>query len=315
MSDHEGHAADVGATHGAAEDITIDEALVRDLLRDQHPDLADLRPRYAATGWDHQLWRIGDGLVVRLPCREEAVWHVRNEQRWLPGLAPRFALPVPSPLRTGEPSRRFPRPWTVTTWVPGEPADREPLAPGTENPKILAAFLGALHTGPAPHDAPANPGRGVPLAALPVDFEKLCADVDARGARAAALRALWDDALAAPAWQDAPRWLHADLHPANIVVRDGALVGVIDFGDLCAGDPATDLCAAWLLLPDGEATAFFDAYAVADDATVRRARGWAVLRAAGLIGIGRAGDRGLPGGKPTWGPAGRAALERVLAFG
>ncbi len=98
-----------------------------------------------------------------------------------------------------------------------------------------------------------------------------------------------------------------------MIVRDGALSGVIDFGELSAGDPATDLSGAWLLLPAGTASRFFDAYARADHATVQRARGWAVERAMGLIHIGRNGRLGLPGGKPTWEPAGYAALERVLA--
>lgn len=98
-----------------------------------------------------------------------------------------------------------------------------------------------------------------------------------------------------------------------MVVSDGALAGVLDFGDLCAGDPATDLAAAWVLLPADTASRFFDAYANADNATIRRARGWAVLRAFVIIAVGVNGERGLPGGKPTWLPAGRAALERVLA--
>jgi aminoglycoside phosphotransferase (APT) family kinase protein len=95
-------------------------------------------------------------------------------------------------------------------------------------------------------------------------------------------------------------------------VSDATLCGVIDFGELCAGDPATDLAAAWLLLPAGMASRFFDAYADVDDATIRRARGWAVLKAVQLIGIGQNWEQGLPGGQQTWGPAGRAALERVL---
>jgi aminoglycoside phosphotransferase (APT) family kinase protein len=124
---------------------------------------------------------------------------------------------------------------------------------------------------------------------------------------------IWDKALAAPAWGRASTWLHADLHPANVIVRDETLAGVIDFGDMCAGDPATDLSAAWILLPDGAASQFFDAYADADEATIARARGWAVLRALHLLFIGRNGRLGLPGGKRTWEPAGHSALERALA--
>lgn len=128
-----------------------------------------------------------------------------------------------------------------------------------------------------------------------------------------AAREIWEKAVAEPVWDGPPTWLHGDLHPANVVVQEGTLAGVIDFGEMCAGDPATDLSAAWILLPAGTASRFFDAYANADEPTIARARAWAVLRAIHLISIGRNGRLGLPGGKPTWEPAGRAALERAVA--
>lgn len=118
--------------------------------------------------------------------------------------------------------------------------------------------------------------------------------------------------MAAPAWQGPPSWLHRDLHPANVVVADGALTGVLDFGELCAGDPATDLGAAWLILPAGSAPRFFTAYGRADDPMIRRAKGWAALQSLSLIDIGRNGERGLPGGKVTWGHAWRATLQRLI---
>ena len=118
----------------------------------------------------------------------------------------------------------------------------------------------------------------------------------------------------APAWDGPPLWLHGDLHPANVLTVDGTLCGVIDFGDICSGDPACDLAACWVLLPDGFAGRFHEAYQPAPDAaTLRRARGWAVLYALGRILIGHAGDQGRPGGKPTWGPPARAALRRLTA--
>ena len=174
----------------------------------------------------------------------------------------------------------------------------------------MAEFLSALHHR-APPDAPSNPSRGVP----PADVQGVDGwfDVLTDDAKARAAREVWTRAVAAPAWPDPPVWLHADLHPANVVVQGGMLAGVIDFGDTCAGDPATDLSTAWILLPAGAAGRFFDAYEQVDEATVTRARGWAVLRALNLIAIGRNGRLGLPGGKPTWEPAGQAALERVLA--
>ncbi|MFK0209833.1 aminoglycoside phosphotransferase family protein [Streptomyces sp. NPDC090298] len=290
-----------------------DEGFVRTLLQEQHPDLAELPLQPVPGGWDNQLFRLGDALAVRMPRTERAPGLLRKELRWLPHLAPLLPLPVPVPVRAGEPSARFPGTWTVARWVPGEPADAVPVARGGHAAGTLADFLRALHR-EAPGDAPANPDRGVPLAGFVAGFEEGL-ELLAAHADPGAVRRVWEDALAAPGPQGPPVWLHGDLHPANVVVADGTLAGVLDFGELCAGDPATDLSAAWLLLPQGAADPFLTAYGRADGAAVRRARGWALLRAAGLIAIGRAGDLGLPGGKPTWGPAGRAALVRVLAHG
>ncbi|NUS03107.1 MAG: phosphotransferase, partial [Nonomuraea sp.] len=101
----------------------ITAELVRDLLRDQHPDLADRPVRLGARGWDNQLWRLGDDLAVRMPwATQSADELLLKEHAWLPALAPRLPLPVPVPQRLGEPSDLFPRAWIVTTWVPGEPA-------------------------------------------------------------------------------------------------------------------------------------------------------------------------------------------------
>src|SRR5688500_7250925 len=130
--------------------------LVRDLLRDHHPDLAHRPERLGARGWDNQLWRLGDDLAVRLPwATESADALLRKEHAWLPALAPRLPLPFPVPQRLGEPSALFPRPWIVTTWVPGEPADRAPVTRAAEAADTLAAFLTAPHQ-PAPEQAPAG---------------------------------------------------------------------------------------------------------------------------------------------------------------
>ncbi|MGW4967352.1 aminoglycoside phosphotransferase family protein [Nonomuraea sp. NPDC004186] len=297
-------------------EIEITAELVRDLLRDQHPDLADHPVRLGARGWDNQLWRLGDGLAVRLPwATQNADELLRKEHSWLPALAPRLPLPVPVPQRLGEPSALFPRPWIVTTWVPGEPADRAPVTRAAEAADALATFLTALHQ-PAPDQAPTGRDRGGRPAAYSGGFAKQLASATEMGLipDPDAVRAVWEDAAAAPDWAGPALWVHGDLHPANVLTADGTVCGVIDFGDLFAGDPACDLAAAWILLPDGTAGRFHAAYQPAPDAaTLRRARGWAVLRALSGILIGEAGVRGRRGGKATWGPPAHAALRRLIA--
>jgi aminoglycoside phosphotransferase (APT) family kinase protein len=298
-------------------DLEITAELIRELLRDQHPDLADLPLTLGARGWDNQLWRLGSDLAVRLPwATQTADALLLKEHAWLPALAPRLPLPVPVPQRLGEPSERFPRPWIVTTWVSGEPADRAPVTRGAQAASALATFLTALHR-PAPAGAPGgSQGRGGPLADVAGGFAGSLAEATGLGLipDPDAVRAVWEDALAAPGWTGPALWLHADLHPANVLTSGGTLCGVIDFGDLCAGDPACDLAAAWILLPEGAADRFHQSYRpAADAATLRRARGWALSRALVGILVGDAGVHGRPGGKPTWGPPAHASLRRLTA--
>ncbi|MFI6620978.1 aminoglycoside phosphotransferase family protein [Streptomyces sp. NPDC050528] len=296
--------------------MDITEDLIRDLLREQHPDLADRPVELGARGWDNQVWRLGDDLAVRLPwATENADALLRKEYAWLPGLAPHLPLPIPVPQRLGQPSERFPRPWLVTTWVPGEPADRAPATRGAEAAVALADFLTALHR-PAPEGAPKGHDRGGPLADHTEGFLRGLASAADMGLipDPEAVRAVWEDAVAAPEWTGPALWLHGDLHPANIVTANGTLAGVIDFGDLCVGDPAYDLAATWILLPDGATDLFHAAYRPTPDAaTLRRARGCALMRALGGIHIGHAGDHGRPGGKSTWGPPAHASLRRLTA--
>ena len=301
-------------------EIDISADLVRELLREQHPDLADRPVRLGARGWDNQLWRLGDDLAVRLPwATQDADELVIKEHTWVPRLAPRLPLPVPVPQRLGRPSSAFPRPWIVTTWVPGEPADRAPVTRGAESADVLAAFLTALHQ-PAPAEADTGGrGRGGPLAAASAYVaDQLASAVEAglvSGEDAGVVRTIWDAAATAPAWDGPPVWLHGDLHPANVLTADGVISGVIDFGDLFAGDPACDLSAAWSLLPDVAAVErCHAAYEPSPDtATLRRARGWAVIRALLGLHVGDAGVHGRPGGKASWGPPAQAALRRLIA--
>jgi aminoglycoside phosphotransferase (APT) family kinase protein len=261
-----------------AADVEVSADLVRRLLADQHSDLARLPVEFLANGWDNELYRVGDELVARLPRRALGAEIITNEQRWLPGLAPRLPLPIPSPERTGVPACGYPYSWSVVPFLPGVPAAQASSFEPTAAAAAVGGFLGALHV-PAPADAPANPFRGVPLAERASTFAANLARIGGQVDRDAVLSA-WVAALAAPGYDGPPVWLHGDLHPANILVNDGQVSGVIDFGDITAGDPASDLSVAWMLLPAGSHAIFWSAYQAAGgragDAVRARARGWAL---------------------------------------
>ncbi|MDG4862974.1 aminoglycoside phosphotransferase family protein [Streptomyces sp. T-3] len=256
-----------------AAEVPVSVELVRRLLDEQHPDLAGLPVKVLANGWDNLVCRLGEELLVRLPRRALAADLVAHEQRWLPELAGRLPLPVPAPVRAGRPTAQYPWSWSVVPFLPGRMAARSEPDDLCSAAVALGGFLDALHT-PAPSEAPANPFRGIPLAGRAAGVLTGLAHV-VPADRVPALR-IWEAAVAAPAWEGPPLWLHGDLHPANILVDRGRISAVIDFGDITAGDPATDLSVAWMLFTAPERAALRQAYGRADDATWERARGWAL---------------------------------------
>jgi aminoglycoside phosphotransferase (APT) family kinase protein len=289
-----------------AAEVEIDATLVGRLLAEQHPDLVHLPLELVASGWDSALVRLGDELVVRLPRRAVAAAVVEHEHRWLPELAPSLPLPVPAPVRLGRPGAGYPWAWSVCLWAPGVIAAIDPPSDPLRAAHDLGAFLAALHV-PAPPEAPRNPFRGIPLADRAERFEEHLACVAAT-VDTPAVRSCWAEVVATPPWDHPPVWVHGDLHPANLIVRDGRLAAVIDFGDLTAGDPATDLAVAWMLLPASARPVLRAAAGAAtpvDDATWTRARGWALVL--GLACLAGAAD------EPVITRIGRRTLDAVLA--
>ncbi|SFJ94194.1 aminoglycoside phosphotransferase family protein [Cellulomonas sp. KH9] len=255
-------------------EVDVDADLAHALLAEQHPDLAHLPLHGRTFGWDNLTWRLGEDLALRFPVREMSSTLIEREQRWLPVLADRLPVPVPRPVRDGRPGHGYPWAWSVVPWLPGTPVAATPVADRTGWATELADALVALHR-PAPPDAPVNPYRGVPLAQRhEVTTSRLTADVP----HADALRDALDAGLAAPGWDRAPVWVHGDPHPGNLVAAGGHLTGLIDFGDLCSGDPASDLATAWMTFDPAGRAAFVARTQEThhwDTATWVRARAWA----------------------------------------
>jgi aminoglycoside phosphotransferase (APT) family kinase protein len=229
---------------------------------------------------------IGTEFLVRLPRRTIAVELLINEQRWLPVLAPRLPIRIPVPIRVGAASSHYPWPWSIVHWVDGEPSDSAVFDQTTVGAQ-LGAFLRSLHT-EAPADAPFNEWRGVPLRDRNDAFEERVARLG-RLIDATRVRGLWVRALHAPSHSDGPTWIHGDLHPDNVIIDGGKVSAVLDFGDLCAGDPATDLASAWLQLDEDGRETLFSVYGNVDRSLRVRAAGWATLFALMLLELGVAG--------------------------
>jgi aminoglycoside phosphotransferase (APT) family kinase protein len=119
--------------------------------------------------------------------------------------------------------------------------------------------------------------------------------------------ALWNDALMARPWGGPRIWLHGDLHPANLIFDGGRLSGVIDFGDLCGGDPATDIAGGFLTLPFDALDDYLDAYGPLDGATLERTLGWALHFGLMFLSLGLSGEQ-------TYGPIGALAIDNALAY-
>jgi aminoglycoside phosphotransferase (APT) family kinase protein len=282
-------------THGTPPaEVEIDTALLRKLLQEQLPELAEQPLQLLDTGWDNVSFRLGSHRVVRMPRRASAVPLIENEQKWLPLLAPRLPIDVPAPLAVGRPGPGYPWPFSVLPWLPGRTADLDP--PAADQAERFAEFLHALHQ-PAPADAPSNAYRGVPLAERAAATEERM--VRLRGetnALTPEVEAAWRTGLdAAPARE--ARWLHGDLHARNVLVDEGNFSAVIDWGDITVGDGATDLAAVWMLFDDARARQRVrEAYTEARGAkplvaTWQRALGWAVFFGVVLLDSGRIDDR------------------------
>jgi aminoglycoside phosphotransferase (APT) family kinase protein len=252
-----------------ADELELDESLVRALLEEQFPEWAGLSLlRVEPSGTDNAIFRLGNELAVRLPRRDGSLDEEGNEHTWLPRLAPRLPVEIPLPVACGWPGAGYPWHWSVCTWLEGETPIGVPLAADE-----LVALVEALQRIDSRGAPDPGAGRGEPLVTRDRRVREALERLEAPGARD-----LWEEAAAAPAWPGERVWLHADLDARNVLVRDGRLTGVIDWGCLGAGDPAVDLMAAWKLLNANGRERFREALAVDDD-TWLRAEGWALSQA------------------------------------
>jgi aminoglycoside phosphotransferase (APT) family kinase protein len=252
-----------------ADETHIDTDLVRLLVADQFPEWAALPVEpVPSSGTDNAMYRLGDDLAVRLPRIPGVAGNIDRERRLVPRLAPHLPVAVPSLVALGVPAEGYPHPWAVYRWLPGA----NPVTADETLASDLAAFVHALRKVPVA-DAPAA-NRGVPLAARDeATRAALARSVDL--VDTVALTRVWDEALRRPVWEGPPTWLHGDLTPGNVLVRDGRLSAVIDWSCAGVGDPTVDLEVAWNLLP-APAREVYRVAMGAVEVTWLRGRAWAL---------------------------------------
>jgi aminoglycoside phosphotransferase (APT) family kinase protein len=260
----------------------VDVPLVKQLIARQFPQWAALNVEpVAEDGWDNWTLRLGERMKVRLPSDKGYAEQAEKEARWLPLLAPHLPVAVPVPLGLGEPDLGYPWHWSIYEWLKGEPATRSNVADLVAFAEDVARFLRALQSidatgGPPPGSH--NFLRGAPPMSIYGDEARRSVTAIADRIDAPAARAVLDAAQAAT-WSGAPVWVHGDVAVGNLLVRDGRLNAVIDFGSSAVGDPACDLVIAWVFF-DGESREAFRRAVAADAGMWARARGWAVWKAA-----------------------------------
>ena len=268
----------------------IDAQLVGELIGSQFPQWSELAIKpVASSGWDNRTFHLGESMSVRLPSAAHYAGAVAKEQKWLPWLAqqlstlPMRTVQIPEPLAQGVPTPRFPLPWSVYRWLDGEVASHDRIDNLDQFARDVAQFLVALRRLDAA-GGPVRKLRGGSLAIYQEQVRAALTKLDGRIDRARAA-AIWQAAMAMPI-AEAPVWYHGDVAVGNLLVKQGRLSAVIDFGGLGVGDPACDMVIAWTFL-EPQSRAEFRSTMDVGDAIWARGRGWALWKAivilAGLI--------------------------------
>ena len=186
-------------------------------------------------------------------------------------------------METGTPSNEYPFHWSIYQWIEGENAYE--IKPNNLNQaaKDLAHFILKLQSIPTQGAPKAR--RGYPLdsqdKAVREALKQVSGWVDI-----STLELMWDELLNVPSWSLEPRWFHGDLLPQNLLVNNGVIHAVIDFGLMGIGDPACDLLPAWSLL-DANSRSMFKKTLNVDEHTWERGKGWSLLIALIILPVYR----------------------------
>lgn len=280
------------------EEPHIDIDLARRLVKAQFPRWAglDVSP-VENEGWCSRAFRLGEQMIIRMPRHLAYAEQITKEYEWLPRLAPKLPIAIPEPVALGTPAEGYPWNWTICKWISGETAEPDRVVSMSGLAHNLAAFITALHridTQGGPAFGPHIFYRGGPLTTYDAQTRKAIATLGSRLDSSTAL-AIWDRALAS-SWQAPSVWVHGDVSVGNLLVRDGQLCAVIDFGNVGVGDPACDLAIGWNVF-DSDAREVFRHSLGLDADTWARGRAWALWKAL-ILASGLAASNAFEASRP-----------------
>jgi len=268
-------------------EVDINVSIIRSLIDTQFPQYKDLEITFLDSGWDNENYRLGSDYIIRMPRRVAAIPLLENEINWLPRLAPSLPVNIPAPIHIGQPSESYPWQWSIIPWYDGVNACV--ALPDDVQVIVLVDFLKVLHQH-HPSDAPYYDHRCLPLSDKSDDvmdrikrLKQTTELVDER------ILELWYQAVAEPV-PTTQSLIHGDMHPRNIIINDGKIEAVIDWGDITAGDVAPDLASIWMLFDKEDVRNKGFQHYGADQSLIIRSRGWAVFYATLFLELGDAAD-------------------------
>ncbi|PGT19421.1 aminoglycoside phosphotransferase family protein [Bacillus cereus] len=258
----------------------INVSLVEKLIQEQFSEWAHLEVKSVKlSGHDNRTFHLGDQMSVRLPSDVAYAPQVEKENKWLPLLSKELSLPISSPIAKGNPCEEYPWPWSINKWIEGETVTKENVRDLNEFAADLGSFLVALQSIDA-SDGPIAGAHNFYRGGLISVYDKEARDAIENNKDVfdeTVLKHLWGLALQST-WKRKPVWVHGDVAPGNLLVKDGKLCAVIDFGILGVGDPACDAAMAWTFFDQNSRNIFKEILRM-DEETWNRARGWALWKA------------------------------------
>ncbi|MCW9132051.1 aminoglycoside phosphotransferase family protein [Bacillus paramycoides] len=258
----------------------INTELAKRLVQEQFPEWEHLEIKPVKfSGHDNRTFHLGKQMSVRLPSDAVYVPQVEKENKWLPILSKEITLPISSPIAKGNPSAEYPWPWSINKWIEGETVTKENVRDLDEFATDLGSFLVELQS----IDASNGPKAGAHnfyrggLISVYDEEARVAIENNKDVFDETLLKHLWDLALRST-WERTPVWVHGDIAPGNLLIKDGKLCAVIDFGILGVGDPACDAAMAWTFFDKNSRNVFKEVLCM-DEETWNRARGWALWKA------------------------------------